>query len=257
MNTPTASSRRTQHALFSLIGFLALASGCAANPRPIEPTPVTASALAVHASRDGRPKDLVSRDAAEWMTAPSKAKELEETAAVPTDAACPGAGARVLLIGDSLAAGLGPHMARRARTCGTAFFHHGVVGSHVTEWAQDSWLLPELGRAEPSVVIVSLGGNDFVRSDAANVSRGVRRFVEKVRASGARLLWISPPTMPFRDKIGVRQLWQDELAGEMNIDWYPTETLEIPRVADRVHPTIPGYDDLGQKLWAWTSAVTR
>lgn len=268
MNTTRTSLGRTH--LLSLITLLALASGCATRQRPIRggvtELALKPSALVVHAPREPRAKALLPREAAvRWVTevdAPAKAKELVETPAAPaTDApakaACPRADARVLLIGDSLGAGLGPHMARRAAACGTVFFHHGVVGSHVTEWAQNSWLMPQLGRAKPNIVIVSLGGNDFVRSDEANVSRGIARFVERVRASGARLLWISPPSMPFRDKIGVRQLWQQELAGEMNVDWYPTETLTIPRSSDRVHPTIPGYDALSQTLWSWMSAVAQ
>jgi lysophospholipase L1-like esterase len=163
----------------------------------------------------------------------------------------------VLLIGDSLSAGLGPHMGKRARACGATFFVHGVVGSHVTEWVQPSWLKAQLQRAKPTVVMVSLGGNDFVRNDPEKVERAIASFVSTVKDSGARLLWISPPTMPFPDKVGARTMWQTAIDGDVNVDWYPTETLEIERVADRVHPTIPEYDALAGKLWQWMSTVTQ
>jgi lysophospholipase L1-like esterase len=117
--------------------------------------------------------------------------------------------------------------------------------------------LAQLHRAKPTVVMVSLGGNDFVRNDPQNVERAIDSFVKTVRESGARLLWISPPTMPFPDKVGTRGMWQTAIDGEMNVDWYPTEQLEIPRIADRVHPTIAEYSKLSFTLWQWMSTVTQ
>jgi hypothetical protein len=174
----------------------------------------------------------------------------------PVARECPAAGRRVLLIGDSLSAGLAPVMEQHARACGTAFFHKGVVGSHVTQWAHDSWLAPELQRAQPDIVIISMGGNDFGRRDDANVRAGVEALVSKVRATGARLLWISPPTMPFADRIDVRGMWQSAIGGEVNVDWFPTEELTIRRTEDRIHPTRTGYQTLGKTLWQWMATVT-
>jgi lysophospholipase L1-like esterase len=179
--------------------------------------------------------------------------DAEQPAAMERD--CPADGERILLIGDSLSAGLGPMMAEHAAACGTSFVHHGVVGSHVTEWAHDSWLLPQLDAARPTTVIVSLGGNDFRRFDPDNVRRGIDTFIAKVRASGARLLWISPPTMPFPDRVGARDMWHQAIDGAEDIAWYPTEALSIPRQEDRVHPTPEGYGDLARTLWRWMSSV--
>jgi lysophospholipase L1-like esterase len=144
-------------------------------------------------------------------------------------------------------------MRQHARACDNAFYTHGVVGSHVTEWVQPSWLAAEIERAAPTVVMVSMGGNDFGRHDADRVAAGVERFVAQVRQSGARLLWISPPTMPFADRIGVRGMWRQAI-GERNVDWFPTEDLIIERVADRVHPTIAEYGVLSATLWRWLAA---
>ena len=177
---------------------------------------------------------------------------LAPVAAVPS---CPPAGTRVLLIGDSLSHGLGPQMARVARECGTPFFHHGVVGSHVTQWAQDHWLNPQLQRAQPTVVMVSLGGNDYQRTDPHNVRVAIPKFLDKVNAAGAELLWIGPPTFPFQDKIGVRDMWFQSLEGRNDTAWYPTDKLTIPRGADRIHPTMQGNRDLSRTLWQWMSST--
>ena len=170
---------------------------------------------------------------------------------------CPKRGTRVLMIGDSLVVGLGPVVRKLARACDTPFHYRGVVGSHVTQWVQDHWLMPQLQRARPDVVMVSLGGNDFRRTDPEKVRVAVDRFVAKIAASGARLLWISPPTMPFPDDIGVRDMWRGAIGGEADVDWFAAEQLEIPRAADRIHPNRPGNRMLSAALWAWTSGLTK
>src|SRR5690606_28888982 len=108
--------------------------------------------------------------------------------AAPVD--CPARGERILVVGDSLVVGLAPHLRRHARACDVPLVAHGVVGSHVTEWVQPSWLGADLARAEPTVVMVSMGGNDFRRSDPERVEAAIADFAHQVRRSGARLLWI-------------------------------------------------------------------
>ena len=71
---------------------------------------------------------------------------------------CPPQGARVAVVGDSFAEGLGPHLAAHAKDCGTPFFLDDARGTSVTQWTG-----PRLDAAlafNPSVVLVSLGGND-------------------------------------------------------------------------------------------------
>jgi lysophospholipase L1-like esterase len=214
---------------------------------------VAIEVMAAAAPEKAAPENAASESAAAESAAPENAVPVD--AGGPTFAACPAAGERVLLIGDSLSAGLGPVMQRHADACGTPFHHHGVVGSHVTEWAH--WIDAQLERAAPTLVIVSLGGNDFGRFDGERVNAGIVRVIAKVRASQARLLWISPPTMPFGDRVGARAMWQAALAGEPGVDWFPTEQLTIPRARDRVHPTLRGYRSLGATLWQWASSASQ
>lgn len=164
---------------------------------------------------------------------------------------CPPEGTRVLLIGDSLSHGLGPAVRPLAERCGTVYFHHGVIGSHVTEWDQDAWLGQQLRRAQPTVVIMSMGGNDFQRLDAERVKPAIERVIARVEASGAQFLWISPPTMPFADRIDVRGMWADTLADHATTATFPAHELDIPRVADRVHPTRTANHQLARQLWTW------
>lgn len=169
----------------------------------------------------------------------------------PAERTCPPEGTRVLLIGDSLSHGLGPAVRPLAEGCGTVYFHHGVIGSHVTEWDQDAWLGQQLRQAQPTVVIMSMGGNDFQRLDAERVAPAIERVIARVEASGARFLWISPPTMPFDDRIDVRGMWAEALAAHPTTATFPAHELTIPRVADRIHPTRTANHALARRLWTW------
>jgi len=178
--------------------------------------------------------------------APGRAEQEGSTAR-----SCPRDSTRVLLVGDSLSHGLGPAVRPHARRCGTAYSHHGVIGSHVTEWGQDAWLGAQLERVRPTIVVMSMGGNDFQRFDPERVKAAIERVVARVEASGARFLWISPPTMPFDDRIDVRGMWSKTLSRHPAAAIFPTHTLTIPRVEDRVHPTQSANRDLARRLWLW------
>ena len=169
---------------------------------------------------------------------------------------CPTPPTRVLLIGDSLAVGLGPVMDELADNCGTPFAHRAFIGAHVTQWHASPRLADAFSSVAPTVVLVSLGGNDFQRSDPDNVRAAIDALVDRIVAQGARPLWISPPTMPFSDRIGVREMWRSALRRHPGAAWFPTEELEIARAPDRIHPTPPAYKTLGRLIWNWMAALT-
>ena len=166
---------------------------------------------------------------------------------------CPPPGARVLLIGDSYAQGLTAELKSIAKACVTPFGSDAVVGSHVTEWASDSWLRPALGllTPPPNVALVSLGANDFQRNDPANVKAGVTTLVGKLRAAGCRVLWIAPLTEPFPDDVGALAMWREAVGS----DWFDSTKVDIPRTGDGIHSTPAGYAAWAEQIWMWASEV--
>ena len=164
---------------------------------------------------------------------------------------CPPSGARILLLGDSYAQGLTTGMTALAGGCNTPFVARGVVGSHVTEWASDGWLLPALAASTPNVVLVSLGANDFQRNDPSHVQAGVTALVAKIRTAGARVLWIAPLSEPFQDSVGALAMWKAAVGN----DWFDSSLLTLPRASDGIHSTPAGYAAWAAEIWHWASGV--
>jgi len=151
---------------------------------------------------------------------------------------------RVMLAGDSLAAGLAKPMRALADAAGVQFRGRGVVGSRIDEW-DGHYLAEDLASFSPTVVVLSLGTNDMKMFDPASQQAGrVQSLLAKIRAAGARVAWIVPPTMPFADK-GVRQMITDA-SPELAIH---AERLELLRGPDKIHMTPSGYQTFAEAVW--------
>jgi hypothetical protein len=103
--------------------------------------------------------------------------------------------ARVLLVGDSLAVGLAPELTKLADSVGLSFQHAATGGTSVVQW--DAWIADKLTQYRPNIVLVSLGANDYQRTDPDRVRVAIAGFVGKCHDAGAQICWIRPPTMPF------------------------------------------------------------
>lgn len=162
---------------------------------------------------------------------------------------CPAPGSRVTLIGDSLAVGLEPHLARHASICGVPFDANPFVGAHVTEWIGHR--LAAALASGPNLALISLGGNDFQRTDAEHVHGAIVELVSRLHDAGVRPLWIAPPSMPFEDTAHIRAAWWGAMGGRDVID---LSERKIPRAPDQIHPTQDAYRELAADVWRWMSA---
>jgi len=167
-------------------------------------------------------------------------------------ASCPPSESRLALIGDSYAVGIGLYLQQLSEECGTAYYRYAAVeGSGVRKWDQPLWVGNQLDAAKPTAMLISLGGNDFRDRDPVEILAHINGLLDKIRAAGCRPLWISPPTTPFPDELGVRQMWQQR----MGDDWFDSTKLQIPRVqGDPLgHPTEVGYKLWADAIWIWMS----
>jgi lysophospholipase L1-like esterase len=149
----------------------------------------------------------------------------------------------VALVGDSYAVGLAPELRERAAASSVPFASHAVGGTSVCQWETDSWLGPALA-AGPATVLCSLGGNDFGRTDPERVRGAILTFARKVRAAGARLVWIEPPLSALEDPNGIRAAWWNVVGSD---GFRPSSPP--PLAADGIHSTPEGYRAWARELW--------
>ena len=168
------------------------------------------------------------------------------------------AGATVLALGDSLTSGVGasPDTAYPAvlqRLTGWSVVNGGVSGDTS---AQALARLPALLKTHaPALVIVSIGGNDFLRRQSASATRAnIERICQDARASGAQVLLVAVPELTMMAAMGRlsdHALYAD-LANDLKIalhrqGWSGVLAQERLR-ADAVHANAAGYEAFAQGL---------
>ena len=162
------------------------------------------------------------------------------------------AGSVVLAFGDSVTHGTGAEPGEdwptllAART-GWQIINAGIPGD--TADAAKGRLQALLDEHQPALVIVELGGNDFLRRrPQPAVKADLRRIVELIRQNGAQPVLVAVPELSLLAALANRPsdapLYR-ELADEMDLPLVPdvfAEILGTPELcADRIHPNARGY----------------
>jgi len=173
-------------------------------------------------------------------------------------------GDRILLVGDSLAVGLAPHLAALAKDTGASFQALATVGTRIDQWADSDALTKALDAVQPTLVLISLGTNDeYLQGDAVARQRPyLEKLLQKIEQYSHKqdyglgpdaIVWIGPPTLP-KPTVGIVAMVQEAAAGlRPRISYFPTQTLTIPRGPDHIHPTARGYAGWAGALWQWLS----
>lgn len=168
-------------------------------------------------------------------------------------------GATVLALGDSLTSGVGAPAAEAAypavleRATGWKVVNAGVSG-HTSADALER--LPSLlQKHQPALVIVSIGGNDFLRRQSAAATRAnVRQICAEAQASGAQVLLVGVPEPTLMAAVGrlSDHAMYAEIASELQIALHSggwTGVLAQERLrADQIHANAAGYAEFVQGL---------
>lgn len=158
---------------------------------------------------------------------------------------------RVLLIGDSLAVGLGPPLRTMARESRIACEVYALSGTRADQWAASSKLDEKLKSFKPTLVLISLGTNDAQMTSASavdTVADAQRRLLAKIDAAGAEVGWIGAPTLPRTPNPRVLAALE---AGVADSHYFHSERLDIPRAPDGIHSTPRGYAGWAGAIWRW------
>ena len=166
-----------------------------------------------------------------------------------------GAGARVVVIGDSWSAGLGlghPADSWASRLPG-AVHVAGFSGSGFAEDASPcagvsfADRAPAALRGGADLVVVEGGLNDYDQPEVA-VRAGFRVLVRDLRAAGVlgRTVVVGPASAPSRSAAvpHVDALLAD-LAAAYSLPFVDTSSLELPYLDDRLHLTAAGHRTFG------------
>lgn len=162
------------------------------------------------------------------------------------------AGSTVLALGDSLTSGVGAN----AATAYPAVLHeltgwqvvNGGISGDTT--AQALARLPALlSEHQPALVIVSIGGNDFLRQmSAATAKSNIREICSAATASGAQAMLVAVPQFSLlaasTGQLTDHPLYA-ELAKELNLPLHSNGWAEVLADAslrsDQIHANAQGY----------------
>lgn len=159
---------------------------------------------------------------------------------------------RLLLIGDSLAQGLLQYFRGFASDAGLAYVGIGLPGTRVDQWLLSERLSQKLAEFKPTLVLVSLGTNDaYSNISPAAVKKNTEALVEKIKSSGAQVIWIGAPAMP--ETYDGRPLHEETLQAIKSVApyYFPSEEYVIPRGPDSLHPSVQGYAGWAGAIWQW------
>lgn len=170
-------------------------------------------------------------------------------------------GATVLAFGDSITFGTGAGVyedfpSLMAKDTGWNVINAGIPGDTAID-AQHR-LEALLAEHQPRLVIVELGGNDFLRKKRTDrVQEALRSIIQQAQAAGAIVVLVAVPELSLlRASIGALQdssiyevLAQEEgvlLAADILAEVLSDESL----TADPIHPNAAGYRQFSEALLA-------
>lgn len=169
------------------------------------------------------------------------------------------AGTTVLAFGDSITAGTGAgthedYPSRLAALTGWKIINAGIPGEQALE--AKNRITAELATHQPAIVLIELGGNDFLRRrNHEDVKIDLHAIITSVRQHGALPVLIAVPSVSLlrasTNQLTDAPLYQ-ELAKAEKIPLVDTTIaliLSTPALqADPAHPNAAGYEKLAHEI---------
>jgi lysophospholipase L1-like esterase len=158
------------------------------------------------------------------------------------------AGKTVLLIGDSMAEGIGWFLRGKVEAANATYVGEPWCSSTTCSWQGTGRLREMLERHKPDIVFIALGSNEiFIKQPEARAPI-IRQMVQEIGDRPA--YWIGPPSWK-PDKGIVRVIEENFQPGH----FYNSNDLVVPRRKDGAHPTYEGYQTWTELIWNWYARV--
>lgn len=160
-------------------------------------------------------------------------------------------GSTIMLLGDSLAVGLGSHFHKVSREVGYKPVSYSKSGTTTIYWLRQIERLLSLHK--PKLVLVSLGTNDsYGVGPNSPTSNTFAMMSDIIAKSGAIIVWIAPPDIK-KEKIKKIQDVRRMIMSAVPC-YFPSEKFDIPLI-DGIHTTGKGYSSWMSELWHWMSMM--
>ncbi|HUQ32294.1 MAG TPA: hypothetical protein VM095_09240 [Pyrinomonadaceae bacterium] len=150
----------------------------------------------------------------------------------------------VLLVGDSMAEGVGPWLQKKVEAVGGRFIN-GQERSSTIVWWQGSGKLRELvSLYQPDIVFIALGSNEIFIQQPELRAPLIKQMVEVIGERPG--YWIGPPS--WKPDLGLVHVIEENFQPG---HFYNSNDLKVPRAPDGKHPTAQGYQTWTELVWNW------
>jgi hypothetical protein len=153
-------------------------------------------------------------------------------------------GKTVLLVGDSMAAGLQPSLQKRVEEAGGSFKAEPWQSSTIIGWEGTARLKEMIDLHRPDIVFISLGSNELQTRRPEGRAPLIKRMVEELGARPA--FWIGPPS--WKPDNGLLRVIEENFQPG---HFFNANELRLPRQSDGKHPTVEGFEQWTASIWSW------
>lgn len=150
----------------------------------------------------------------------------------------------VLLVGDSMAEGVGPWLKKKVESTGGRFIDGHERSSTIVWWQGSGKLRELLALHHPDIVFIALGSNEIFLQQPELRAPLIKQMVEEIGARSS--FWIGPPS--WKPDTGLVHVIEENFQPG---HFYNSNDLKVPRAADGKHPTAQGYDTWTNLVWNW------
>lgn len=150
----------------------------------------------------------------------------------------------ILLLGDSMVEGLSRPFADYCAHNGHEYNSICWYSSTSKTWAKTDTLAYFLNKFNPTMVLVSLGGNEQFVRDLDDRERYVKKIIDVIGPE-RKLLWIGTPS--WKEDTGINDI---NLRYSGADRYFNSKRLKLSRAKDHIHPT-----SAGSSMWMDSIAI--
>lgn len=164
---------------------------------------------------------------------------------------------KTMLVGDSLGVGLAKPLGELL----PPMVNESIGGTRTRHWHGPT-IQAAIAKHSPTRIIISSGTNDIAAVNSSAVGapsaeeerEHVRAVIETARKAKARLLWIGPPPLPFKNGSAFREMLLEETskAGVPMFD--SVSSVQVERAGDGIHMTPAGYAQWAKQIASWSNS---